>query len=379
MRLAVNAWFWDRPTTGSGQYTHRLVEGLAALDPTLEILLIAPRGLGVATRPFSSASPPEPLMPEISAGPTKIWFEQVAFPRACARLAVDLAHVPYWGSPLQPPVPTMVTIHDLIPRLLPAYRGGPLVRAYTALVTRSARKAPLALTDSAVSRCDIIDHLHLSAQHVRAIPLAADARYDPRPSPQDVQVRSRYGVSGRYVLYLGGFDVRKNVGAAIQAYAQALAGLDEQLTLVIAGRLPERDTAFAPDPRHVIEGLGPEDGRVRTIGFVEEPDKPALYRGAMAFIFPSRYEGFGLPPLEALACGTPVVAGDRGSLPEVVGEAGVLVDPDDIPAMARALARLATDGELRAELSRRAIKQASRFSWHRTASETLAAYREALA
>ncbi|HID89280.1 MAG TPA: glycosyltransferase family 1 protein, partial [Anaerolineae bacterium] len=153
--------------------------------------------------------------------------------------------------------------------------------------------------------------------------------------------------------------------------------IGEECPLVVAGRLPERDTPFAPDPRRQARSLGLRSEWVRFIGWVAEEDKPALYRGAVAFLFPSRYEGFGLPPLEALACGTPVVGSDAASLPEVVGDAGVLVDPDDAEGMAGAVIQLAEDPAFHAELRRRALAQAAHFSWERTAHATLEAYRAA--
>jgi len=301
----------------------------------------------------------------------KVWFEQVAFPRACAHLGADVAHVPYWAPPLRPSIPTVVTIHDLIPLLLREYRGGPLVRLYTALVSAAARSATLVLTDSEASRQDIVAHLRLPPDRVRVVYLAADERYKPSPLVGE----SRRGVPERYVLYLGGFDVRKNVATALRAYRWAGPAVGEECPLVIAGRLPERDTPFTLDPRRLIREQGVERF-VRFIGFVDEADKPALYGGAVAFIFPSRYEGFGLPPLEALACGTPVVGSNASSIPEVVGDAGVLLDPDDAEGMAGALIQLATDEAFRAYLSRRALTQAARFSWERAARETLAAYQE---
>jgi len=303
----------------------------------------------------------------------KVWFEQVAFPRACRRLKADVAHVPYWASPFFPSVPTVVTIHDLIPLLLPEYRGGPLVRLSTALVSATARRATLVLTDSQASRRDIVAHLGLPHERVRVVYLAADERYTPAAAPEDDEVRARYGLPKRYVLYLGGFDVRKNVATALAAYHRAAPFIGEECPLVVAGQLPERDTPFTPDPRRLAREWAVEPF-VRFIGFVEEADKPALYRGAVAFIFPSRYEGFGLPPLEALACGTPVVGSNAASLPEIVGDAGMLFPPDDAHGMATALARLVTSENFRAELSRRALTQAARFSWERTARETLAAY-----
>jgi glycosyltransferase involved in cell wall biosynthesis len=383
MRVAVNAWFWDSPTTGSGQYTRRLMEHLVALDPGLEVMLVAPRGWGFQVSCFKShvSGCPQPetwnLKPETGSS-RKTWFEQVVFPRACRRLKADVAHVPYWAPPLAPSVPTVVTIHDLIPLVLPEYRGGPLVRLYTALVSTAAQSAALALTDSEASRRDIVAHLGLLSERVRVVHLAADESYTPTAPPEDVDICARYGLPKRYALYLGGFDVRKNVATALLTYRWAGPTTGEECPLVIAGRLPERDSPFTPDPRRLAREQGIDERYVRFIGFVDEVDKPALYRAAVAFIFPSRYEGFGLPPLEALACGTPVVGSSASSIPEVVGSAGVLLPPDDAEGMAGALIQLATDEDFQTEMSRRALAQAAHFSWERTARETLAACQEVL-
>jgi glycosyltransferase involved in cell wall biosynthesis len=379
----MNAWFWNSPTTGSGQYTRRLAGQLCVLDPGTEVLLVSAKGWGfqVSSSKFQVSGSGEletwNLKPETSHL-RKVWFEQVSFPRACARLKADVAHVPYWAPPLAPPLPTVVTIHDLIPLLLPQYRGGPPVRLYTALVSRTARRAAVVLTDSAAARRDVLARLKLSPQRVRVAHLAADQRYRPSPTPADQSIRARYGVSGRYVLYLGGFDVRKNVATALAAYHSATPAIAAHCRLVIAGQLPERDTPFTPDPRRIAREQGIKETHIRFTGFVDEAHKPALYRGATAFIFPSRYEGFGLPPLEALACGTPVVGSDRASLPEVVGSAGVLLPPDDAAGMGDALVRLATYEDFRAELAHRALAQAAGFSWKRTAQGTRSAYCAAL-
>jgi len=371
MRIAINTWFWDRPHTGSGQYVRRLVEHLVALQPDLEVM---PCGLEGGLRIADSRL--RARIRNLESALHKVWFEQVAFPRACLQLEADVAHVPYWAPPLLPSVPTVVTIHDLIPLILPEYRGGPLVRAYTALVATASRSAALVLTDSKSSRQDILAHLGLPPEQVRAVPLATDDRFCPAPAPDDVAVRARYALPERYVLYLGGFDRRKNVSAALTAYLWAGPVIGDECPLVVAGRLPERNTFFTPDPRRLVQAMGLDPDWVRFIGQVGEEEKPALYRGAVAFIFPSRYEGFGLPPLEAMACGVPVVGSDVASIPEVVGDAGVLLDPDDAAGMAGAVIQLARDPDFRAELSRRALAQAARFSWERTARETLAAYRE---
>ena len=251
MRLAVNAWFWDRPHTGSGQYTRRLVEQMAALEPELETWLLAP---GAARRfdPVASYALPT------GGNLTKLRFEQISFPRACRRLGATVAHVPYWAPPLSPSVPTVVTIHDIIPLLLRPYRGGVLVRTYTALVATAAASAALVITDSQASRQDIIAHLGLPPERVRAIPLAVDERYSPHPATNDAAVAARYGLPHCYTLYLGSFDVRKNVVTALRAYTWAGRVLGADCPLVVAGRLPQRDTPFVPDPRRQAQELGLE-------------------------------------------------------------------------------------------------------------------------
>ncbi len=357
MRVALNAWFWNRPETGSGQYTRRLAEHLTAVDPSLEIT---------------------PIHPPPTGNLGKVLFEQVTFPRRARRIGADVAHVPYWAPPVAPTVPTVVTIHDLIPLRLRAYRGGPLVRLYTALVSATAAYATLILTDSEASRQDVLTFLGLPPERVRVVPLAVDARFRPKPEPEDAAVRARYGLPRQYILYLGGFDVRKNVETALQVCGWLGPVLGEDCPVVLAGRLPARDTPFAPDPRRQAQELGLSPEWVRMIGPVQEDDKPAIYRGAAAFIYPSRYEGFGLPVLEAMACGVPVVASNASSIPEVVGSAGILLPPDDAEGMAGALLQLVQDDAFRAEMRRRALEQARRFSWEETAHRTLEAYRDSL-
>jgi glycosyltransferase involved in cell wall biosynthesis len=220
---------------------------------------------------------------------------------------------------------------------------------------------------------------------VRVIPLAADKRYHPQPLPEDTAIRVDYGLPDRYVLYLGSFHWRKNLATVLATYRWVGPAVGDECPLVVAGRLPDREGASSaaagavttPDPRRLMREVGVPERYVHFTGFVDETHKPALYRGALAFIFPSRYEGFGLPPLEALACGTPVVGSDVASLPEIIGDAGILLPPDDAEGMAGALIQLVSDEIFRAEMSHRALAQAARFSWDRTAKATLAAYRDA--
>jgi glycosyltransferase involved in cell wall biosynthesis len=375
LRIALNAWFADQPTTGSGQYLTHLVRAYAAAPGPDRYLLLAPctqpvpfAALGPSFEWQSLHTPFDRLHPDLA----KLWFEQVSLPRASRRWNAALIHVPYWAAPLRSPAPVVVTVHDLIPLLLPAYRGGTLGQAYTGLVARTARHAAAVITDSHASRTDIIRHLGIAPDRVHAVHLAADERYRPVEGPAGQErVRPELDLPSRYLLYLGGFDVRKNVPRLLQAFAR----LDvPQVRLVIAGCLPLRDTPFTPDPRRIAAEFGISD-RVHFTGWVDEEVKPALYGGAEALLFPSFYEGFGLPPLEALSCGTPVIVSDRSSLPEVVNGGGLCVDPEDTDALAVAMARLLRDDALRAQLRRAGLEHAGRFRWAKTAQQTVEVYR----
>jgi glycosyltransferase involved in cell wall biosynthesis len=380
MRIAINAWFLDQPGTGSGHYLRSLLRAMPEVAPDHHFLLVTP-GEAVDFQVPELKMEFWPLRSRFWRGGAralgKVWFEQVDFPLICRHWGADVAHVPYWGSPLWPTVPTVVTVHDLIPLVLPAYRGGFLVRLYTRLVALSARRATLVLTDSLASKHDIEAHLSLPAERVRSIYLAADKEFDSVPGPEDTSIRQRYGLPDRYVLYLAGHDVRKNVARLLEAFA-IVAKADDDVTLVIGGKLPERNSAPWFDPRPLVQKLGIE-GVVRFIGWVQEGHQPALYRGAACAVFPSQYEGFGLPVLEALACGTPLVTSNVSSLPELLGDAGFTLDPDDAHGLAGAILSCLVDDPLAAELRRRGPIQAANFNWAQTAQQTLAAYQEVLA
>lgn len=305
---------------------------------------------------------------------TKLWFEQISFPRACLSHEVDVAHVPYFAAPIRSRSRTVVTIHDLIPLILPAYRGSILVRSYTRLVAAGAKRADAVITDSESSRRDITNLLGIPPSRVHVIHLAASRIFNPVRDAQELErIRHKYSLPKGYILYLGGFDQRKNLKTLLRAYAETGQRSSLRAELVIAGALPERDSPFFPDPRLMVErwSLGK---RVSFIGWVPEEDKPALYSEAALFVFPSYYEGFGLPPLEAMSCGTAAITSDRGSLPEVVGEGAMLVDPENVGALARAMTTLLENTARRQELAAEGLKRARLFSWEKTVAETIQVY-----
>lgn len=374
MHIAINAYFWQRPFTGSGQYTRNLVYHLNRHIADLEITLIFPQ---IAGEPEPELVPPSvnvQLVPLRPGNLGKVLFEQRDFPRACKAVGADIAHVPYWGGPLRSPIPLIVTVHDLTTLLMPEYRKSPQARLYNGLVSASARGANHIITDSFASKIDIIDHLHIPEQEITAIYLAAGKQFTPTEnSLVDMGVLRKYNLPDFYILYLGGYEIHKNVTTLLLAHTYISQALGEDYPLVLAGRKPTQVSDHFPDYDDYIQRLGLED-TLQWIGFVDEEDKPVLYRNAETFVFPSRYEGFGLGPLEAMACGTPVVTTNSTSLPEVVGEAAFAIDPDDAREMAGAVISTIMEDSLRADLSKKGLEQAARFSWEKTATETALVY-----
>lgn len=374
MHIAINAYFWNQPYTGSGQYTRQLVYHLNRLISDLTITLVFPQLPG-QTGP--EAVPPSVNIKAVPLRPGhlgKVLFEQRTFPQVCREVGATLAHVPYWGSPLQAPLPIVVTVHDLTTLLVREYRQGVATRFYTSLVQASARGAAHIITDSQASREEIIRHLGVVAEKVTAIYLAAGPEYTPDSNMLlDMAVAKKYNLPDFYILYLGGYMLHKNVTTLLLAYTYVIQALGEDYPLVLGGRRPDKASARFPDYEGYIEQLELTE-HVRWIGFVDEADKPAVYRRASAFVFPSRYEGFGLPPLEAMACGVPVVASNSSSLPEVIGDAGFALDPDDARQIAGSIIATVIQDELAAELREKGLAQAARFSWEETATETLLVY-----
>jgi glycosyltransferase involved in cell wall biosynthesis len=269
--------------------------------------------------------------------------------RRVPRPAHDLWHAPYFVRPLVGVRRAVVTTYDLIP----PFHGS---RWKWALKTRlSFRLAKRIVAISEATKEALVAQLGIARSRIDVAPLAADERFTP--------VRRLEGLPERYVLYVGTNKPHKNVDALVRAWRR-LAPVDT--TLVIAGR---EDPRF-PSPHERYADVA------RCLGDVAEEELPALLSGALCFVFPSLHEGFGLPPLEAMACGTPVLASNRTSIPEVVGDAGLLVEPDE-EALADGLRRLLADDTLRDELRRRGLARAARFTWKRTAERTLEAWERA--
>lgn len=362
---------------GIGLYAAELLRALAALGEADLLLYLDPR-LPVA----------EELLPP---GVERAWYPraplklpmhahlstQLLVPSTLRRAPVDVFHfLAHGDAPVQLPPRTVVTVHDLILFVMPHLyeHEKPLrYRAGRMLERPVFDRAGLLIADSDATRDDLVRLMGVPPGHVRVVPLGVNTRFRPHAPQETTAVRARFGLRRPYLLYVGGIDPRKNVPRLLEAWARLRARRAATPDLALAGAI-ERDEHF-PALLAQARALGAGDA-LRVLGFVADEELPALLSAAEAFVFPSLYEGFGLPPLEAMACGTPVVASRAGSLPEVLGEAALLVPPDDPGALEDALARLLDDGALRATLRERGLARATEFTWERTARQTLEAYRE---
>ncbi len=382
MKIGINALFLKFPASGSGQYLTHLLNALAEMDQHNEYILLGPQPVPQDRRvptSFLYQEAPVPAFTKRNENIEKLLWEQYTAPAAARKAGVDILHVPYFAPPLLPRTPTVVTIHDVIPFRLPLYRAGARLEAYMRLVARAARKATLIITVSQHARLDMIDALKLPPERVRVIYEAAGDEYHPITDPAVLAaVRARYGLGERYILCLSGLDQRKNIPQLVRAFARLYHRLDDpNLQLFISGNPDKQRGPLFPDPRPVASELGVTDQIIYR--FVEEEDKPALYSAASVYVFPSLYEGFGLPPLEAMSCGAPVICSNRTSLPEVVGDAAISLDPNETEALADAMHSVLTNKMLEAHLRTRSLQRAEQFSWRKTASETITAYEEAFA
>jgi glycosyltransferase involved in cell wall biosynthesis len=245
-------------------------------------------------------------------------------------------------------------------------------------VAAAAPRAKIILADSHASKRDILGKLQVPDEQVRVVYLAPAPHYRPAETWQQiVEIKEKYNLPDEFVLYLGGYDVRKNISALLHAYTWVSSTLQDAFPLVLAGELPKADTPFFPDPLRIARELNLEK-YIITPGWIAEEDKPLLYAAAAVFVFPSRYEGFGLPVLEAMACGTPVVTTNAASIPELAGPAAFQLDPADTKHMAAPILRLCTEENSNDEMIERGFDQVEKFSWQQTAAETLQAYRDAV-
>jgi glycosyltransferase involved in cell wall biosynthesis len=377
MHVALNAWFWNQPNTGSGQYLRQLVPALHKVNPELKLSLILPPHLTSLTDAPKNVEvvPTQQFLRTGKVG--KVWFEQVTFPRTAQRIGADLAHVPYWGGALSSPIPQVVSVLDMIPLLYPEYATGFFTRLYTSLVSTSARGADHIITISQTSKLDIEEQLNIAKDQITVTYLAQDDHFHPiMGRERDAQVKQKYNLPDKFILYLGGFDKRKQVNQLMLAYTYVKDAEGVGYPLVLAGKEPTWGSSpLFPNLREYAEKLDIAE-QVHWIGYVDEADKASLYRLASVFVFPSEYEGFGLPPLEAMACGTPVVAWDSVVFDEIFEDAAYLTD--NARRMAGAIIALLLQPDFKDTLVTQGMSLVTKYNWRKTARKTLEVYEKVL-
>ena len=370
MHIAIDAHSVGTGLAGNETYITNLVEALAEID-TVNCYTVYVTKREAVER-FSHRWPHVTVRRTLPHTPL-IRIPLTLFAELRLR-PVDLLHVQF-TTPLAP-CPVVATIHDISFEHLPhTFKRRSRMQLHLT-VRWTARVASHVVTPSEHARRDIIETYGISPDKISATPLAAPPHFAPVTDESEIRrVRSLYSIDGDYILSVGSIQPRKNLTRLIAAYA-ALRRTRPQAKLPRLVLVGKRAWLFEETLR-TIEEQGIASDVIFT-GYVPESDLPGLYTGALCFVYPSYFEGFGLPPLEAMQCGTPVITGDRTSLPEVVGDAGLMVDPFETSALTSAIALMIDDERLRTELRRKGLERARTFTWHKTAQLTLKAYEQAM-
>ncbi len=386
MRIGIDCRVILDPAAGEGagvsHYVHHLVENLIAEDRDDEFVLFFDNHAAASARRDLGRSRPNVTIRML---PFMAFKKYLPFVRAhmivaaaFGRERLDVLHGPANVLPLFYRGRSVVTIHDLAiydhPEWFPATLPGSRTFSTRVVVPSSVTRARRIIAVSENTRQDIV---RIFGQNKAKIDVVYEGVDPAGESPDAPAVLARYGLhQGKYVLFLGTVEPRKNVDVLVRAFADAAPRMPEDMTLVIAGADGWKFSETAAALEEARKKIGAH--RVLRIGYVPHADKNAVIAGAAAFAYPSSYEGFGLPPLEAMAHGVPVVASNVSSLPEVLGDAALLVPPRDASALADVLVRVLTDAHLAKELAGKGRLRAAELSWRRTASETLAVYRRAI-
>jgi glycosyltransferase involved in cell wall biosynthesis len=367
MRIVIDARTISDHFPGIGRNTFELIRALARrLDGEELVLLFNPSLPNTRFDIRSIASGANVRIANTSARPFSLQ-EQLHLPGVLKKLAPDIMHFPYTVMPYAVQGRIAVSIYDVIPIRLPHYFSLRNRTLYQVTVRLALRSASRILCPSRATMSDLMSAFHLDAARLAIVPGGVSESFHPLAPGQVEPVRTAYSLPEKYVLYVGSNKPHKNLPALIQTYAH----LPGAPVLVVAGAEDPRYT----NARSLAETLG-LTARIRFLGSIPEKDLPALYNGAMAFVFPSKYEGFGLPPVEAMACGVPVACSNIPCLNETVRDAALQFDPGRPESIAAALERIVNDGELRNDLRMRGLGRAAELSWDEAARQALKIYHQ---
>ena len=378
MRIAIDARTLTSPKTGDRTVTRGFIKGLASLsrDEQLEVVLIAqealPQGLpGLLDQIGLASLPPDtpPLEYHVEPRPRGYLWMLRAFPRALRQVRADVGLIQYMG-PFSAPCPIVTSIHDTVWRTMPETFPRRDRIVLNAFIPGTIRRAAAVTTGSSFAREEILRHYPQAAGKLHIVPYAVDEAYEPVTDQQRLdEVRRKYSLPERFILSVGVLQPRKNIAGLMAAYQLLEPEVRREYALVITGKQGWLADNLPDLAREVGEG-------VLFTGYVEDAELPSLYTLASCFAYPSLYEGFGLPPVEAMACGTPVVTSTAASLPEVTGGAALLVDPHDVEALSGAIARVLQERELREGLVAKGFARACELTWENSARALLQVLRQ---
>jgi glycosyltransferase involved in cell wall biosynthesis len=364
VRVVLDARTATSRFPGIGRYVSQLARALAAAGSRHNLTL-----LGNVANPDDQFALPGLSRVGCTSSPFSL-AQHLEIPGRLRKAGAALYHSPYYLMPLVLPVPAVLTCHDLIPLLFPQYFTSVQRVIFNAAHRLALRQVAHTIAVSESTKSDLVNRMGADAEKVSVIHLAADSHFTPRTAEEIEQVREKYRVPGRYILYVGTNKPHKNLPRLVESWSIACRDLPKgEWTLAIAGYWDRR----YPEAMILAESKGMARS-IRFLGDIAEKDLPAIYSGTDLFIFPSLYEGFGLPVLEAMACGAAVVCSNTSSLPEVAGGAASYFDPQSSAEIASVILKILTDESARSAGRRAALKRASEFSWQQTASETIRVY-----
>lgn len=372
-RIAFDARYVNDRYHGIGRYAFRLVEALAVMASEHHFIVF--RGRGSDSRFHWQGLAALPNV-ELREGPWPLYgpHEQFLWPLLLRQAQADLFHSPYIVAPLFAPCPVVITVHDLIFDRYPAYMPSAWARPYyRLLMTWGTRRARRIIAVSRATAADLTRIYRMPPEKITVIPEGVDPHFSqPVDGDQLRSLSRRYHLPRPFILTVGVRRPHKNLARLVEAFAAIAPETAHDLVFVGPADPRFPDEALQAVARHQL------NGRVHFLGWVPEADLPGLYALATVVVLPSVIEGFGLPALEAMACGTPVLVADASALPEVVGEAGMRVDPYDVAALAEAMRKLLRDGDLRRRLGQAGRQRAAMFTWQEAARQLLQVYDDLL-
>jgi glycosyltransferase involved in cell wall biosynthesis len=382
MKIGIDARFLTHPQKGGFKtYTENLVAALACVDHDNEYVLYVDRAPDQNTRLPQQPNFSYKILKQLP-GIGMPWREQVGLSLQTTRDRIDLLHSPCLTAPLAHGCPLVITIHDMIWLFPQQYsRSGKsslqwkLMEWYQLTVPRIAsRRAAAIITVSQLSKEDIIKHLDVNPGLVHVTHEAVSSSFQPVDDPKQARaIQMKYGLESKFFLAIGSSDPRKNIATLVNAYALLPEDLRAEYHLAIVWTASVLATSISK----IIQDLN-IDQYVHFLFQVSNEDLVFLYNEASLFVFPSLYEGFGLPILEAMACGTPVIASNTSSIPEIAGDAALLVEADDTHGISGAMRQVVTDHKLASEMAQKGLKRSAAFSWEKCARETLTVYKQTL-